>query len=74
MTGARDRRAAYVQALRAQLREHSEARVEDHVALEGVGDPGRLKRAWGPARDQLSEWKSPLHRDHTPRLAVRAAN
>ena len=34
MTDARDKRAAYVQALRAQLREDGEARVEDHVALE----------------------------------------
>lgn len=34
MTDARDKRAAYVQALRAQLREYGEARVEDHVALE----------------------------------------
>jgi hypothetical protein len=29
-----DRRAAYVQALRARLREDREATVEDHVALE----------------------------------------
>lgn len=34
MTGARDSRAAYVRALHAQLREHGEGRVEDHVALE----------------------------------------
>jgi len=34
MTDARDRRAAYVEALRAQLRKRAEARVEDDVALE----------------------------------------
>lgn len=34
MTGAGDRRAAYVQALRAQLREDGEAPVEGEVALE----------------------------------------
>lgn len=34
MTDPRDKRAAYVEALRAQLRADGEARVEDHVALE----------------------------------------
>ena len=34
MTGAPDRRAAYVQALRAQLLAEGEARVEDRLALE----------------------------------------
>jgi hypothetical protein len=34
VTGTPDRRAAYVQELRQQLRADGEARVEDHVALE----------------------------------------
>ncbi len=34
MTEARDRRAAYVEALRAQLRDDGQAAIEDEVALE----------------------------------------
>lgn len=34
MTDARDKRAAYVKALHAQLREDVEAPIEDRVALE----------------------------------------
>lgn len=34
MTDAGDKRAAYVEALRAQLSEHGKAPIEDRVALE----------------------------------------
>ena len=34
MSGAGDRRAAYVRALREQLREYGESRAEDQVALD----------------------------------------
>jgi hypothetical protein len=81
MTGAPDRRAAYVQELRAQLRADSEARVEDRVALElmeellpyiaGEQDPpaaltARLFRFYTDTGDtELAE----RHRAHLQRYA-----